>query len=82
MGAWYAFCKATGALFECVAYVQERFIVVHRQAEKMGPHWNIKIYYRHGIGCESIVDVDKRVLSTRSFYWERTMQGEIREVEQ
>ena len=60
----------------------EKFIIVDRHASQVGPHWCVRVYYRHGIGYESVVDERKCVLSTRSFRWERSAQGDIHEVEQ
>lgn len=81
-GALFACGKAVEAFLRCTAELQERLTIVHRHAEKVGQHWNIKVYYRHGVGFERIIGEDKRVISTRPFRWERTKYGEIRETEQ
>lgn len=81
-GALFACGKAAETFLLCTVELQERLSVVHRHAEKVGLHWNIKVYFRHGTGYERIIGEDKRIISTRPFRWERTMYGEIREVEQ
>ncbi len=80
------------ALFVCVkvietfciwiTYLYEQCIIVDSQTTKIGFHLHTKVYYRHGVGCERVVDGHKRVISTRPFRWERAVNGEIHEVEQ
>ena len=82
IGAAYACGKSVETLCACFVQFYEQFIIVDRRAAQIGSHWHIKIYYRHGVGHESVIDERRCVVSTRSFRWERSLHGEIHEVEQ
>jgi|GEM_PF-3937984 hypothetical protein len=82
IAAVLAFGKILDALRECVHDMREKFVVVKKRVNMIGAYLHVTTFYRYGMGIEYILDQHGRIMSNRLFRWERTKQGEIREVEQ
>lgn len=80
--ALLAFGKALSVLPECIYELYQKLVIVKEQEVLIAPHLYVTRFYRFGFGNECIFDKSKGFISNRSFRWERTKQGEIREVEQ